>query len=388
METGGGFRFGDFGGASGGSASSSGEEAAAASTRSFLPFNSAATATAAHADTLYPGPSSPFPGGMMGSSRGTAFTLAQMEELERQKLIFKYMVVSIPVPPQLLLPLKSSTGVSSARISGSSSSSDPEPWRCKRTDGKKWRCSRDVVPHQKYCERHSHKNRPRSRKPVEFLSNNTTTANNKPIMQSRDPNLVSSSVTSQESLTHLLPYQASRDFSHAAGSGIPRSLEWFMKGEVIALPNTGQVEWQQHPHEQHQQYAPLSPYEPDHELQARGGGRGRHIVNDQCSLLLGMSSSECHNWPEDSTSLSKKVPTSSLSLEIFGRVGEEGEDEERTSIGQIMGLSVGPGTVHSAQECDRRAESRPHWMNPGGPLAEALCLGSTSTQESPPSDQT
>lgn len=44
---------------------------------------------------------------------------------------------------------------------------DPEPGRCRRTDGKKWRCSRKVVPDQKYCERHMHRGRQRSRKPVE-----------------------------------------------------------------------------------------------------------------------------------------------------------------------------------------------------------------------------
>lgn len=56
----------------------------------------------------------------------------------------------------------------------SSSGSDPEPWRCKRTDGKKWRCSRDVAPDQKYCERHAHKSRPRSRKHVEVSSHSTS----------------------------------------------------------------------------------------------------------------------------------------------------------------------------------------------------------------------
>jgi hypothetical protein len=45
---------------------------------------------------------------------------------------------------------------------------DPEPGRCRRTDGKKWRCSRDVVTGQKYCERHMHRGRNRSRKPVEL----------------------------------------------------------------------------------------------------------------------------------------------------------------------------------------------------------------------------
>ncbi|PKA67202.1 Growth-regulating factor 4 [Apostasia shenzhenica] len=44
---------------------------------------------------------------------------------------------------------------------------DPEPGRCRRTDGKKWRCSRDVVTGQKYCERHVHRGRNRSRKLVE-----------------------------------------------------------------------------------------------------------------------------------------------------------------------------------------------------------------------------
>jgi hypothetical protein len=53
-----------------------------------------------------------------------------------------------------------------------SSSTDPEPGRCKRTDGKKWRCSRDVAPDHKYCERHLHRGRPRSRKPVEVHANN------------------------------------------------------------------------------------------------------------------------------------------------------------------------------------------------------------------------
>lgn len=44
---------------------------------------------------------------------------------------------------------------------------DPEPGRCRRTDGKKWRCSRDAHPDSKYCERHMIRRRYRSRKPVE-----------------------------------------------------------------------------------------------------------------------------------------------------------------------------------------------------------------------------
>ena len=56
----------------------------------------------------------------------------------------------------------------------SNNAADMEPWRCKRTDGKKWRCSRSAVPDQKYCERHTHKSRPRSRKHVESSQHNDT----------------------------------------------------------------------------------------------------------------------------------------------------------------------------------------------------------------------
>ena len=44
---------------------------------------------------------------------------------------------------------------------------NPETVRCRRTDGKKWRCSKNVVHGQKYCVQHMHRGRPRSRKLVE-----------------------------------------------------------------------------------------------------------------------------------------------------------------------------------------------------------------------------
>ncbi|KAK2995896.1 hypothetical protein RJ640_028304 [Escallonia rubra] len=75
----------------------------------------------------------------------------------------------------------------------SSNNNDPEPGRCKRTDGKKWRCSRDVAPHHKYCERHMHRGRPRSRKHVEVhggpgsTTTTTTTANKKTRLHHASP---------------------------------------------------------------------------------------------------------------------------------------------------------------------------------------------------------
>ncbi|KAL3616581.1 hypothetical protein CASFOL_039971 [Castilleja foliolosa] len=48
------------------------------------------------------------------------------------------------------------------------SAMDPEADRCRRTDGKKWRCSKKAIPNEKYCEGHMHRGCNRgSRKLVE-----------------------------------------------------------------------------------------------------------------------------------------------------------------------------------------------------------------------------
>lgn len=51
---------------------------------------------------------------------------------------------------------------------------DEEPGRCRRTDGKKWRCSKDAVAGHRYCDRHVQRGRNRSRKPVESLTHKPT----------------------------------------------------------------------------------------------------------------------------------------------------------------------------------------------------------------------
>ncbi|XP_058209592.1 growth-regulating factor 3 [Rhododendron vialii] len=133
------------------------------------------------------------------SRMGSCLSMGQWKELELQALIFRHLVEGATVPPQLLHHLVLSK---SFLLSPSPSPSyyhplqhfyshyhhpslmqsgywgrglmDPEPGRCRRTDGKKWRCSRDVVAGQKYCERHVHRGRNRSRKPVEIPTPSTT----------------------------------------------------------------------------------------------------------------------------------------------------------------------------------------------------------------------
>ncbi|KAH9611590.1 hypothetical protein KSS87_020695, partial [Heliosperma pusillum] len=139
-----------------------------------------------------------------GSGRSKfPFTTTQWQELEHQALIYKYMAAGIPIPPELLFSIKRSLDSSlSSKLFPYQSSPlgwnpyqmgygkkiDPEPGRCRRTDGKKWRCSKEAYPDSKYCERHMHRGKNRSRKPVESSSpltinnNNTCTSTLSPII--------------------------------------------------------------------------------------------------------------------------------------------------------------------------------------------------------------
>ncbi|KAG6545530.1 hypothetical protein Mapa_013132 [Marchantia paleacea] len=125
------------------------------------------------------------------SSARAPFTTGQWAELEHQALIFKYMMAGVNVPPDLLNPIRKSVAAMNGLTPAShhatnmgwgtfhlgvASNADPEPGRCRRTDGKKWRCSRDVVPDQKYCERHMHRGRHRSRKPTDGQATSTSPA--------------------------------------------------------------------------------------------------------------------------------------------------------------------------------------------------------------------
>nr|CAD1832309.1 unnamed protein product [Ananas comosus var. bracteatus] len=113
------------------------------------------------------------------------FTESQWQELELQALIFKYISSGLPIPSDLIFyinnipPAKREIAVGPAngvggvggcfyQVGRRGAEEDPEPWRCRRTDGKKWRCSKEAYPDSKYCERHMHRGKNRSRKLVEF----------------------------------------------------------------------------------------------------------------------------------------------------------------------------------------------------------------------------
>ncbi|PON57453.1 Growth-regulating factor [Parasponia andersonii] len=127
----------------------------------------------------------------LDNKRCCGFTVLQLHELQLQALIYKYIEAGLPVPYHLVLPIRQSFSTSLGGLDNGLLSHFPnrvgamcldpkkgmetEPWRCRRTDGKKWRCSKEALPHQKYCERHVHRGRHRSRKLVEspkYGSNN------------------------------------------------------------------------------------------------------------------------------------------------------------------------------------------------------------------------
>ncbi|KAM0969900.1 hypothetical protein EV1_017848 [Malus domestica] len=191
-----------------------------------------------------------------GRSGRFPFTPSQWQELEHQALIYKYMVSGISIPPDLLFSLKRSSCSLDSPLPpkifshhpphigwncfpmGLGRKIDPEPGRCRRTDGKKWRCSKEAFLDSKYCERHMHRGKNRSRKPVEVLktppistpkSSNTSTSTTKINACSASPSPAAfhslssslSSLSSSDSHPYPFLYHHHSPSSRPPGIGFP-----------------------------------------------------------------------------------------------------------------------------------------------------------------------
>ncbi|KAK9156686.1 hypothetical protein Scep_003260 [Stephania cephalantha] len=111
------------------------------------------------------------------------YTLKQWEELELQAFIFKYMKAGETVPDELVELIRKSLPreySSQQKPKGSKPTGnghwrsgvvDTEPGRCRRCDGKKWRCARNAAEGRGYCERHTTWGSKRPRKPVPVANN-------------------------------------------------------------------------------------------------------------------------------------------------------------------------------------------------------------------------
>ncbi|XP_076881442.1 growth-regulating factor 7-like [Bidens hawaiensis] len=263
--------------------------------------------------------------GLLDTGGKVLFTATQWQELEMQMTIYKYIMASIPVPPHLLIPLSTQSNKVGMDLRFSSGS-DPEPWRCRRTDGKKWRCSRDVAPDQKYCERHAHKNRPRSRKPVEIHSHNN--------------NIIASSGLN---ITPASSYQHHRCTEWFSGTSSNQQFQQSMSSDShINSPRVGSKRTH------------MFPQNLEENLQLdSAGARRQHFIDawsktvggDNCSLTLSMQCS--------------------------------------SGIDVNDSLDLGSGDVLKMNS--NQWLSQGSWMGspPGGPLGEALGLGMASNVNRP-----
>ncbi|EOY24548.1 Growth-regulating factor 2 [Theobroma cacao] len=176
-----------------------------------------------------------------GFTKSCGFTVFQLQELQLQSLIYKYMEAGLPVPHHLLLPIWKSFAGSVGGLHGNpyqlysgflgcgplhleyKNGLDPEPGRCRRTDGKKWRCSKEAVPDHKYCERHMHRGRQRSRKLVE--ASQATTSSTGISRTNADTNLSIS----------LQVDSSSSSGSHLSSSFIGFSPKSVLRGETLMV---------------------------------------------------------------------------------------------------------------------------------------------------------
>ncbi|KAK9093800.1 hypothetical protein Scep_025269 [Stephania cephalantha] len=341
------------------------------------------------------------------------FTAAQWQDFERQALIYKHMMASVPVPPHLLMPFPNNTTSTttatavphhSPLVGGRggtgfnlrfSNNADPEPGRCRRTDGKKWRCSRDVAPDQKYCERHMHRGRPRSRKHVEVQAEITTNNNNNNSCSvssatlMANSNIINASAIPSGVLKALsFPAMASSASAYKEQRG---SMDWMLKGGTsnqdlhhliqmkVGSSTNGATDYQQ----DYQENLNLNSYS-DNQHHQNSSDQYYMFLNNELGSLGDQMCSEQRQRPRqfidawsstrDSSSneanksgisSNGKFNLSNLTLSMSG-------NNNAHQDGNINESQLGLGSVKSLMPLS--------WMNPvpaiasapGGPLGEVL----------------
>ncbi|MBA0595594.1 growth-regulating factor 1 [Gossypium raimondii] len=382
--------------------------------------------------------------GVLAGGRGP-FTPSQWMELEHQALIYKYITSNVLIPSNLLIPIRKS--LDSANFSlfsggllrpntlgwgafhlGFSNNTDPEPGRCRRTDGKKWRCSRDAVADQKYCERHMNRGRHRSRKPVEGQSGHSAAA----IAPTKLMPTVSSSASvlgptggsgesnslaiAQQQFKHSQPATAS-NLSAAAtlnrlllskdtvGDTAPGLTMTSVTGDLKSKENPFLIPKQQNSYEHHSRtefglVSSDSLLNPSHKSSALIKCRNftsqetesQHSLRqfmDECSKT--QSDRSAISWPEidvqsDRTQLSISVPMAASDYISF----TSSTNNDKVTLSPLrlsrefdpihMGLGVGSVINDSNQ---RQANWIPiSWeASMGGPLGEVLHSTNSSTGE-------
>ncbi|KAJ4907007.1 Growth-regulating factor 3 [Raphanus sativus] len=292
---------------------------------------------------------------------GSFFSWTQWQELELQALIYRYMLAGAAVPQELLLPIKKSL----PHLSPSyflhhplqhlphyqpawylgRGAMDPEPGRCRRTDGKKWRCSRDVFSGHKYCERHMHRGRNRSRKPVETPTVNAT------------------ATTSMAAPATAAPSATPSSFAFGGGEEVSQggSSSFFFSSQSCS-------EMKQ---ESNNNNNNKRPYE-SHNGFGRNGSDGGHILRHFFDDWPRSEADSSSSPMSSATCLSISMPgnsSSDVSLKLSTGNEEEARNNNSGRDQQNMSWWSGGGTNHNH-----------HHM--GGPLAEALRSSSSSSPTS------
>ncbi|KMT06321.1 hypothetical protein BVRB_7g160040 isoform A [Beta vulgaris subsp. vulgaris] len=310
------------------------------------------------------------------------FSLAQWQELELQALIYRHMAAGASVPPELLQLVKKSLLTSStapyylhhysphfqpaaaaALLQAGywgKGAMDPEPGRCRRTDGKKWRCSRDVVAGHKYCERHMHRGRNRSRKPVEF-----------PAAAAAASAVSSSSVSAGDTLVGSYNTKPSPTF--AAGS-VAAETQFSLSRSGASSLDAFQLN--QGTSDKKTLFGP--------QLESSVSGNGGKSNNNGSRVLMHLFD----DWPRSENSQGNDI-SSSTSLSI-STSGNPSSDFLRLSTGNGDELGLRDGNRNGNEERERAQQlswSAGGWgANPvasmGGPLAEALRSSSNSSPTS------